>query len=855
MNEPLPERDQLWDAFLAAWPLERLEQMTLPEYSKAGDKECFTYWIESRTESLGSIWGGSAFKFGIFGRKNKTAKVSGDGMSYGADYGWATKYGTTQEQAFEAVRREVAKVAHAAHRGDLQAVDKADLGPATKWKIAFLYQNREHPTIVDVYKLDHLRTAAGAGKQVSAPELHSQLTARLGSKHILSLGDEIWKQVEAIEAKQLTTQAALEYLQSSNGFKPIKEPTEKMAGFESGSGRQVALALDSKTPTLYLSQGPWLQPVSAAVSSIMEYEPTKSRSSNLAANAPALGLGSAIVKVKVQDLASLRRLLEGYEGEEPGTPPVPATAPAVPVENIPLNQIFYGPPGTGKTHRTIEEALRIIDPAFYAANKNDRAVLKRRFDELAHAKQVQFVTFHQSFSYEDFVEGLRPLPGDADDGGGLHYEVVDGVFKAICASADVQVTRQAEAPADVDERTIWKMSLGNTQIDEDEIYEECIEGGYALLGYGKNVDFSGCKTVEDIQASYRDAGFDPAKLPDFAVGSVATFLLQVRKGDLIVVTEGNFKFRAIGEITGDYEYAPKPETWDGFAQKRRVRWLRVYEPALPYGELMDKQFVQRTIYKLKAGSIDLAKLAKLLSSNQKGQTASPTQRDADARRVLIIDEINRGNVSRIFGELITLLEDSKRKGQPEALEVMLPYSKKPFSVPKNVYVVGTMNTADRSLTGLDIALRRRFSFVEIPPEPKRLSGVVIEEKIDLSELLEAINARIEVLLDRDHCIGHTYFMHLKSDSLLSDLAGVFRRQVLPLLQEYFFEDWSRIRLALNDHRKPDPQHCFLRPPAMSAETLLGDGVLNTVDDKRWVLNDSAFNFVESYVGTIGKSGD
>lgn len=853
MNEPLSERDQLWDDFLAAWTVERLEHMTLPEYSKAGDKECFTYWLESRTDSLGSIWGGSAFKFGIFGRKDKTVKAGGDGMSYGADYAWATKYGATQEQAFEAVRQEVVKVAQAARRGDLEAVDQVDLGPATKWKIAFLYQNRQHPTIVDIYKLDHLRTVTGAGKQVSAPALHSRLTAQLGSKHILSLGDELWKRIEEVEAKLLTTQAALEYLQSSTAFKPIKEPTEKMAGFESGSGRQVALALDNKTPTLYLSQGPWLQPISAAVSSITEYEPTKSRSSSLAANAPTLGEGNAIVKVKVQDLAGLRLLLETYDdGEEQGPPPVPAPTPAVPVENIPLNQIFYGPPGTGKTYRTIEEALRIIDPVFYAANKSARAALKRRFDELAHAKQIQFVTFHQSFSYEDFVEGLRPLPSDA---GGLQFEVVDGVFKSICEAADVQVTRQAEAPPDVGKRTIWKMSLGNTQIDEDEIYEECIEGGYALLGYGKNVDFSGSKTVEDIQAKYEKAGFDIANLSEFAVGSVATFLLQVKKGDLVVVTEGNFKFRAIGEFTGEYEFAPKAEYPDGFAQKRRVRWLRAYRPSLPYGELMKKQFVQRTIYRLKADSIDLDKLVVLLSSQQQGQTASPQQQDGDGRRVLIIDEINRGNVSRIFGELITLLEDSKRKGQPEALEVTLPYSKKSFSVPRNVYVVGTMNTADRSLTGLDIALRRRFSFTELPPDAQRLNGVVIEEKIDVKELLEAINARIEVLLDRDHCIGHAYFMRLKSDSPLSDLASVFRRQVLPLLQEYFFEDWSRIRLALNDHRKLNSQHCFLRPPAVSAETLLGDGILGAADDKRWILNDSAFNFVDSYVGTIGKAGD
>lgn len=849
MNEPIAERDQLWDTFLAEWPIERLEVMTLLEYSKAGDKNCFTYWIESRTEGLGSIWGGSAFKFGIFGRKDQSAKAGGDGLAYGAEYAWSTKYGATQEEAFEVVRKLVVSIARAAITGNLAAVESADLGPATKWKIAFLYQNRVQPNIVDIYKLDHLRTAANAGKQATASELHTLLTSKLGSKHVLAFGDELWRKIEDVEAKQLSTQDALEYLQSSVTFKPITEPTEKMAGFQCETGAQLALLLENKVPTLYLSNGSWLSPVSGTLASIEEYKAERPRNSNIAANAPALAIGNAIVKVKVQDLSSLKLLLEAYSGEDAGTPvPSVTTKAIVPLEQIPLNQILYGPPGTGKTFRTIEEAVRIVDPVFYAVHKDERTEMKRRFDELVHAEHVRFVTFHQSFSYEDFVEGLRPLPSD---GGGLRYEVVDGVFKSMCVSADFQVTRQAMAPADVGKCTIWKMSLGNTQIDEDEIFDECIDGGYALLGYGKNIDFSGAKTVEDIQAKYKSAGLDPKDLPEFAVGSVSTFLLQVKKGDLVVVTEGNFKFRALGEFTGDYEYAPRPESWDGFAQKRRVKWLRVYEPALPYGELMKKQFVQRTIYQLRPHAIDLDKLAALLAPHGQ-QVAGPNSGEAEIRKVLIIDEINRGNVSRIFGELITLLEESKRKGQSEALQVFLPYSKKLFSVPKNVYVIGTMNTADRSLTGLDIALRRRFSFVELAPQPGKLKGVVIEGQIDLSELLEAINARIEILLDRDHCIGHTYFMSLKSDSPLSDLANVFRRQVIPLLQEYFFEDWSRIRLVLNDHRKADPQHCFLRGPVHSAQALIGEDVMISADDRRWLLNERAFNFVGSYLGVIGK---
>jgi 5-methylcytosine-specific restriction enzyme B len=850
MNEPIGDRTALWDSFLARWPLEQLSKMTLQEYSKAGDKDCFTYWLEARTEGLGSIWGGSAFKFGIYARKDQTSKPSEGGVAYGTDYAWATKYGETQDEAFSGVLSQIVSIAQAARQGDLNAVDTADLGTVTKWKIAFLYQDRQRPKVVNIYKLDHLRSVAGTDKGLAPPELHAHITAQLGSKHILEYGDELWNKIQEIEAAQLSTKTALQHLQSI-GITPIKPPTEKIAGFRFQSGREIALALDNKTPTFFLSPGSWLDTVSSVLSSIVEYEPAKSRNSNLASNAPTLGPGNAIVKVTVGTMAVLTQLLEAYGGGEVNTvrAGTAQTTPTLPAESIPLNQILYGPPGTGKTYRSIEEALRITDPSFLTSNAGNRLAQKRRFDDLVHANRIRFVTFHQSFSYEDFVEGLRPL---TDENGDIRYEVVDGVFKTICQSADVQVTKRADAPPDINNRTVWKMSLGNTQIDESEIYDECISGGYALLGYGKNIDFSECKSTDDIRARYEDAGFDLADLPDFAVGSVVTFVLKVKVGDLLVVTDGNFKFRAIGQVTGDYEFAPKPDMPDGFAQKRRVKWLRVYQPSLPYGDLMKKQFVQRTIYKLGQGSLDLDRLALLLlpAPNQALPTPEASS-GSESRKVLIIDEINRGNVSRIFGELITLLEESKRKGLPESLEVVLPYSKLAFSIPKNVYLIGTMNTADRSLTGLDIALRRRFSFLELPPQPEVLDDIVVEG-IGVGDLLRAINARIEVLLDRDHCIGHTYFLPLRGKQTIEELAAIFRRQVLPLLHEYFFEDWSRIRLVLNDHRKSNPQHCFLKRPENSFEALFGSDENVPGEDKRWLLNESALNFAASYLGTIGE---
>jgi 5-methylcytosine-specific restriction protein B len=248
---------------------------------------------------------------------------------------------------------------------------------------------------------------------------------------------------------------------------------------------------------------------------------------------------------------------------------------------------------------------------------------------------------------------------------------------------------------------------------------------------------------------------------------------------------------------------------------------------------------------LDSEAIDLGKLQELLNESR-----SETAVRMSAPRVLIVDEINRGNVSRIFGELITLVESSKRLGAKEAITVTLPYSRKPFGIPGNVYLLGTMNTADRSLAGLDIALRRRFVFQEMPPRPDLLKGIEVEG-VDIGELLQVMNERIEVLLDREHRLGHAYFMPLldaQESKRLHLLAEIFQRQVLPLLEEYFFEDWERIRWVLNDHRKRELKHQFVRRPESEAKDLsaLFGPAAEQLQDRRWALNPAAFAAADSY---------
>ena len=251
--------------------------------------------------------------------------------------------------------------------------------------------------------------------------------------------------------------------------------------------------------------------------------------------------------------------------------------------------------------------------------------------------------------------------------------------------------------------------------------------------------------------------------------------------------------------------------------------------------------------------------------------------------VFIIDEINRGNISRIFGELITLIEESKRKGEADERSVILPYSGLPFSVPSNVYIIGTMNTADRSIALLDTALRRRFSFVEMMPDTEVLKDIKIEvpkmpdavdkkagnastagEKtgnaagnegkiiIDVQKLLEIINQRIEVLYDREHTIGHAYFCGLKENATLDGLKNIFKKSVLPLLQEYFFDDYEKIAMVLGDNQKSNSNYKFIvEDNGKDIHTLFGKeletDMLDMLQHKRYTINEKAFDYAESYI--------
>ena len=504
----------------------------------------------------------------------------------------------------------------------------------------------------------------------------------------------------------------------------------------------------------------------------------------------------------------------------------------------PLNQILYGPPGTGKTYHTAIKALEILDPENQALLRDNYQDIRKRYDELVEEGRIGFVTFHQSFCYEDFIEGIRAYP--AEDGKTTQYVVEPGVFRKICRSAsnrssgavDFGIRNQAK---------VWKISIGGTGLSD--MRQHCFQNNEARIGW---------ELAGDISDSERDSGqieyFE--RLGPNDKSTLMSFAEEMQIGDMVLCISSANSIQAVGVITGHYQFESQCDAVvDDYRHLRKVDWL-VHGVEVPFKDLNgDKGFTQKTVYELWRITPEVV-LQRLQEQELLKKNVVPSGEAEPV--VLIIDEINRGNISRIFGELITLIEPAKRAGESEALSATLTYSKDTFSVPGNLYIIGTMNTADRSLAELDIALRRRFEFKEMMPNASLLSDVSVNG-ISVEQLLRVINERIEALLDRDHTLGHSYFLPLREPgaNTLKHLARIFEKQILPLLQEYFFEDWERIHWVLNDHQKPGPFQFVRRGGSTDLESLFGS-VAGQISDRRWQINPEAFELEDSYKLTINK---
>jgi len=403
----------------------------------------------------------------------------------------------------------------------------------------------------------------------------------------------------------------------------------------------------------------------------------------------------------------------------------------------PLNQILYGPPGTGKTYSTITKALDILGIAY----QNYQEAQELFQNELG--KRIEFVTMHQSFSYEDFIQGLKPVKSKS--GEGVEFDYKDGVFKKICTRADLLRTGDSYSEyVEISNRGVCKVAFflskyngkgKNEKMANQVLNFESDNDAFISIGKLINVNSNSLKNIRDK--------FD--------------FMFSNREG-----------------YTARKGWTPRNS--EGILDNTdKWPFQEIFE------ELNNKSFEEMT---------EIVK--EILIGNHNQDVFEGTNENF----VIILDEINRANISRVFGELIALIEKDKRDGK---LTVTLP-SGEPFTVPSNLYIIGTMNTADKSIALVDIALRRRFEFIPMYPQPElietlkgKISGEEINQRI---HILSNLNRIIRSQKSVDFEIGHSYFMN--TDDGLID---IMNKQILPLLSEYFMYDLKKVKSILVKNQK------------------------------------------------------
>ena len=491
-----------------------------------------------------------------------------------------------------------------------------------------------------------------------------------------------------------------------------------------------------------------------------------------------------------------------------------------PHEAFTKNMILCGPPGTGKTYNAVRYAVAIIEEkTLEMVTQEAYEAVYKRFIGYKEQGLIAFTTFHQSYSYEEFIEGIRPVllsEENTDSKNEVEYELKSGLFKAFCDHAGTPLKSHSEDLGIGKNPNVWKVSLEGT--GDNPTRTESLKNDHIRIGwdqYGREIN-------------------DSTEFGEFGGRNVLNaFYNKMQIGDIVFSCYSSKTIDAIGIVTGEAEW---DENYTNYKRLRKVKWIvkDIDEDIVDMNA--GKTMTLPAVYKLSITVTDALQLIR------KHRTELSKQLSKIPNRVFIIDEINRGNISKVFGELITLIESTKRIGASEEMRATLPYSGVNFGVPENVYILGTMNTADRSIALLDTALRRRFSFIEMLPDVKVLEGINVEG-ISISKMLDIMNKRIRVLLDREHTIGHSYFLSLKDQNNMEELSRVFKVNIFPLLQEYFYDDYDKISLILGDNQKQDQSKRFIQKLDNMTD-LFGDVEIDSQQD--YSINDEAFKMVEAY---------
>ena len=436
------------------------------------------------------------------------------------------------------------------------------------------------------------------------------------------------------------------------------------------------------------------------------------------------------------------------------------------------NVVLYGAPGTGKTYDVPELAVRLCDPAFMATEPSREKIVSR-YNQLKTEKRIAFTTFHQSLDYEDWIEGLRPVVNENNQ---VTYEIESGIFKKLCEEAERPVVKDKQVGI-ADNAVVWKVSLAGT--GDNDVRRECMENNHIRIGW------DGYGPVISDETDWSVYNGEGKQILD-------AYINKMKIGDIVMSCYSSQTIDAIGVVGGDYEF---DDSLPDYKRVRRVNWLvkNINENIVEMND--GKTMTLGTVYRLNSITLDNVK-----SILEKYDT-SPKMEENDKAYVMVIDELNRGNVSKVFGELITLLEADKRKGRINAESVVLPYSKKAFHIPNNVYLIATMNTADRSLGSLDYAIRRRFAFIAEKPFGLEVEGFNEElfEKVsslfvknfdeykesgwDPTMKLEPADTLSEEYKPEDVWIGHSYFL-MQDEEGEDNTSNRLLYEIIPLLEEY-----------------------------------------------------------------------
>jgi len=789
----MKEQRELKESFLETWPLERVRQMSLQEYTNLNREDSFCYWLESRTEDIGSIWGGSAYKFGIYKRKNIDSEDSRSAYKTDGEYAWHGDYGDSAQEAFSTIRSIIVEIVKAAQDDDLEKIDSVNLGAAVRWKIAFLYSDYN---VVNIFKKDAIYEVAKQnglknvdGKSIS--DLHRYLIDnKPEDKDYFDYTHQLWQ-------GYLDSQKDLEESDTSERSFWLFAPGEKGEYWDEFYQQGIIAIGWGYLGDLsqYSSKEEIAEKMRAEEGTDDSYRNDKLavwefanevKEGDVIFAKSGMGklLGYGIVKDSEYIFDNSRDYypnVRNVEWKEEGNWVVDYTLPRKALTNItnysaddpnheygpqsllnivesgkkvsnskasqsdiegPLNRILYGPPGTGKTYSLHNQ---------YSSYFTDYKKVKTQEDF-----ETEIV---EELAWRDVI-ALTLL-----DKGNMTVPKIRS-HRFIHMKESVSDNNNVNA-------VIWAMLQTHTS-----------------------------PKYENVKYGTRKEPFLFKKL-DNSVWSIEEEACEQKAPELLDTIRRIIDYEPSKETKLNYKFITFHQS---FTYEDFVEGIKPVMDDKTDSEVGDVQYeiVKGIFYQAVNEACKLAGFGGLQDCLNYDEEARKEQFSKAKPYGLFIDEINRGNISAILGELITLIEDDKRLTKENELIVQLPYSKKAFAVPPNLYIIGTMNTADRSVEALDTALRRRFQFKEMEPvsdvinsgENSGKSEILIDGKeYTLPRILDVINKRIEKILDKDHLIGHSYLLGVNN---WKELQTIFSQEIIPLLEEYFYGDKGKVQLVLGD---------------------------------------------------------